>query len=173
MRRILTMLAIGTMLIAGIPAFILAADEDLFDTKEAAVHLEKGISYLKNKKYDAAIKELDDAASINPDAESYYYLGYAYYMKGKTGDAESRKKSIECFDKAYELNPAFTPSRFKPMESGKTVPEPATEESTTRENVMPEHPASAEPAAQPQGNDNPSQPAPPAKATDMTKPVGN
>ncbi len=134
MKKILILLAIGAVLVAGIPAFGLAADEELFDTKAAAAHLEKGVTYLKDKKYDAAIKELDEAASINPDAEAYYYLGYAYYMKGKKGDAESRKKSIECFDKAYELNPRFTPSRFKPAEAEKMLPETKSEESVSPES---------------------------------------
>ncbi len=132
MRRILIICAIGAVLTAWFPALGMAADdEDLFDTKAAAAHLEKGITHLKDKKYDDAIKELEDAASINPDAEAYYYLGYAYYMKGRKGDVKSRKKSIECFDKAYELDPSFKPGRFKPAETEKQQPEPKSQESTT------------------------------------------
>ncbi len=182
MRRILIMLAVGAVLVAGTPVFVSAADDELFDTKAAAAHIEKGIAHLKNKDYDAAIKELDEAASINPDAEAYYYLGYAYYMKGKKGDSESRKKSIECFDKAYELNPGFTPSRFKPAETPKPQPGPKEQESKSPE-VQPAEPsaASPEPAAgstspatdqQPAGQDNPPQPAAPFTATDKVKGIG-
>ncbi len=145
MRRIVMVLLIGLTIVCGVPVLSAAADNDegLFDTKDAAAHLEKGIAHLKNKKYDAAIRELDEAASINPDAESYYYLGYAYYMKGRKGDAESRKKSIDCFEKAYELNPRFTPSRFKPEEAAKTmpVPEPQSQETTSSETPQATAPA--------------------------------
>jgi outer membrane protein assembly factor BamB len=85
--------------------------EELFDTKAATQHTEKGIAHLKAKNYDAAAKEFEESSAISPDAEAFYYLGYAYYMKGKiSNDGESRKKSMENFDKAYELNPNFTPS---------------------------------------------------------------
>lgn len=100
-----------------VPAY--SADE-LFDTKAASAHTEKGIEHLKKKDLDAAIREFEESVSINPDAEAYYFLGYAYYLKGKTGDGESRKRSKENFEKAYELNPGFTPSRL--MESGSAAP---------------------------------------------------
>ncbi len=173
MRRILVILAVTMVLVAGIPALVPAAEEELFDTKAAAVHLEKGIAHLKNGKYEAAIKELEDAADINPDAEAYYYLGYAYYMKGRKGDAESRKRSRECFDKAYELNPAFTPGRFKPADAQKAVEGITTQGSTKPEAVQPSTPAPSEPSAEPvapqsggkaSGEDNPSQQTPPIKS---------
>jgi tetratricopeptide (TPR) repeat protein len=97
------------------------AEEELFDTKAATQHIEQGISYLKAKNFDAAITEFENAADINPDAEAYYYLGYTYYLKGRTGDEESRKKSRENFERAYEIDPNFSPSRFKPTEE---VPAP-------------------------------------------------
>ncbi len=121
MRGIMVMLVVSAALVSG--ARFACAQEDLFDTKSAAAHVEKGIDSLKEKKYDAAIKELEEAVSINPDAEAYYYLGYAYYMKGRKGDVESRNRSIESFDKAYELDPNFTPSRFRPPEAVTAKPE--------------------------------------------------
>ncbi len=124
MRGIVVMLVVSAALVSGV--HFANAEEDLFDTKAAAVYTEKGIDHLKEKKYDAAIKELEEAVSINPDAEAYYYLGYAYYMKGRKGDAESRRKSIECFDKAYELNPNFTPSRYRPPDAAAAEPKPKT-----------------------------------------------
>jgi tetratricopeptide (TPR) repeat protein len=84
------------------PAY--SADE-LFDTAAATKHIEQGVKLLKAKKYDAAAGEFEEAASINPDAEAYYYLGYTYYLKGRNGDETSRKKSRENFDKAYAINP--------------------------------------------------------------------
>jgi len=87
--------------------------EDFFDTSAATKHMQQGFTFLKAKKYDFAVKEFEEAASINPDAEVYYYLGYTYYLKGRNGDEESRKKSRENFDKSYEIDPNFSPTRFK------------------------------------------------------------
>ncbi len=97
--------------------------EELFDTKAATQHTQKGIEHLREKDLDAAIKEFEESIAINPDAEAYYFLGYTYYLKGKTGDGESRKRSKENFDKAYELNPNFSPSRL--MEPAATEPKQA------------------------------------------------
>jgi tetratricopeptide (TPR) repeat protein len=161
MRRIILTLVTSAALFACVQPAI-AADE-LFDTKAASAHLEKGIADIKEKKYDAAISELEESASINPDAEAYYYLGYTYYMKGKKGDAESRKKAMECFEKAYELNPRFTPSRFKPPEAEEATkpegrepgpPAAVTAPSTTAE------PAQPQPDQQTSGKDTAPQPAP-------------
>lgn len=95
-----------------------AAEEPLFDTKAAAAGLEKGLGLVKAKKFDEAILLFEEAAATSPDveAEAYYYAGYAYYMKSKSGDEDSRQKSIEFFDRAYEINPNFSPNKFKPEE---------------------------------------------------------
>src|SRR5271169_4578631 len=92
------------------------AKEELFDTKAATQHLNQGIAYLNAKKFDAAIREFETSVDINPDAEAYYYLGYAYYLKGRTSKGDYRSKSRENFERAYEINPNFSPSRFKPTE---------------------------------------------------------
>jgi tetratricopeptide (TPR) repeat protein len=91
--------------------------EEPFDTAAATKHVGQGVSLLHAKKYDAAIKEFEEAASINPEAEAYYYLGYTYYLKGRNGDEESRQRSRENFSRAYEIDPNFSPTRFKPSES--------------------------------------------------------
>jgi tetratricopeptide (TPR) repeat protein len=103
------------MLVVMVP-IVGQAEEELFDTKAATLHLDQGIAYLKAKNFDAAISEFETSADINPDAEAYYYLGYAYYLKGRTGDEESRTKSRQNFEQAYEIDPKFSPSRFKPAE---------------------------------------------------------
>jgi tetratricopeptide (TPR) repeat protein len=172
MRRTMVILLMSAVVLAG--AQLAYAEEELFDTKAAAAYVEKGIAHLKESKYDVAIKELEEAVTINPDAEAYYYLGYAYYMKGRKGDAESRKKSVESFDKAYELNPGFTPSRFKPAEAGEAKQQPkSTETEQTAAPAVPSQPAEPAPEQQPDqqtsGQDNPSQPTP----TDKVKNVRN
>jgi tetratricopeptide (TPR) repeat protein len=101
------------VIVIAAPAF---PAEEPFDTTTASKHVGQGISLLHAKKYDAAIKEFEEAASINPDAEAYYYLGYTYYLKGRNGDEESRQKSRENFSKAYEIDPNFSPTRYKPAE---------------------------------------------------------
>ncbi len=116
--------------------------EEAFDTKTAAAHIEKGLSYLKAKNYDDAIAEFDKAASILPEAEPFYLLGYAYYLKGKRGDEESRKKALENFEKAYELNPNYTPAKIMPtIEPSPNAPtrhDAAQDENKTSEEAQPE-----------------------------------
>jgi tetratricopeptide (TPR) repeat protein len=134
---VLTIMMVG-MLAA--PAF---AQDELFDTATASKHMERGITCLKAKDFDAAITEFDASAAIAPEAEAYYYLGYAYYMKGKKGEGESRKLSLENFEKAYEIDPNFSPTRFKPSEP---APQLATRPSTT---AAPVEPQPASPQQQP------------------------
>jgi tetratricopeptide (TPR) repeat protein len=104
--------------IAFAPAGWATDEEPLFDTKAAAEDLEKGLGLVKAKKYDEAVQLFEEAAATNPDveAEAYYYAGYAFYLKSKSGDEDSRQKSIEYFDRAYEINPNFSPNKFKPTE---------------------------------------------------------
>jgi tetratricopeptide (TPR) repeat protein len=143
------------------------AAEELFDTKTAEKHIEQGIAYLKAKNFDAAISEFDEASVILPDAEAYYFLGYAYYLKGRSGDADSRKKSMESFEKAYEIDPNFSPTRFKPAETDMMGAQqaPKQEEATspasaqTATQAQPSQPAQPQPEQQAQ----PAQPAPPAE----------
>jgi len=92
------------------------AADDLFDTKTAAKQLEQGLAQLRAKHYDAAIAALEESVATAPEAEAYYYLGYAYYLKGRGGDSASRELSRENFEKAYELDPNFTPTRFNPSD---------------------------------------------------------
>lgn len=131
LRRLILYLAV--LLMTAIPVLTEAAEE-LFDTKAAAELLEKGISHLRTKNLDAAVEALEESVTISPEAETYYYLGYAYYMKGRTGDSDSRKKSIESFEKAYELDPNFTPSRFKPSE---VAPQPEQPEQESGDAIKP------------------------------------
>ncbi len=129
-----------------LPLTALAAEE-LFDTKTASDHIEKGIAKLKAGSYDAAIGEFEEASSISPDAEAYYYLGYAYYMKGKkTGDGDSRKKSLEYFNEAYEIDPNFTPSRYKPAMPQEQQPAPAAAAPETAPSAPATEPAATAPA---------------------------
>lgn len=118
MRGIIAGILIVMVVIAFAPAGWAAEEEPLFDTKAAAAGLEKGLALIKAKKYDQAVAEFEEAAATSPDveAEAYYYAGYAYYLKSRSGDEDSRQKSVEYFDRAYEINPNFSPNKFKPEE---------------------------------------------------------
>jgi tetratricopeptide (TPR) repeat protein len=128
---------------AAAPAY--PADE-LFDNATASKLMEQGISFLKANNFDAAIQEFDELTSVAPEAEAYYYLGYAYYMKGRKVDGDSRRLSMENFEKAYEIDPNFSPMRYKPSEP---APLPATNPSTAAVPVEPS-PAAQQPPTQEQ-----------------------
>lgn len=146
MRSLVIVLSAFVIVTAGLR--IAAPEEELFDIKTAVVHRDRGISLLKAKNYKAAVAELEESVSIAPNAEAYYYLGYAYYYEGRAGNSESRKKSIECFDRAYELDSSYTPSRYRfsepvsadPKESmhpASLAPQPSPDETVP---TAPEHP---------------------------------
>ena len=123
-----------------------SAQQELFDTKASTQHLDKGISYLNAKNFDAAIREFEASADINPDAVAYYYLGYAYYLKSRTSDGENRNKSRENFERAYEIDPNFSPSRIKPVTQPEQPAPPTSEATPTLPNPEPNQ-QQAEPSA--------------------------
>ena len=142
--RSLIFIFTAVLSMAAAPAF--PADE-AFDTATASKHLEQGIAHLKAKNFDAAISEFDESASIAPEAEAYYYLGYAYYMKSKKGGNESRQKALENFDRAYEIDPNFTPTRFRPSEPARqqTASPPPAAKPVEPQPSAPQTPAPEQP----------------------------
>jgi tetratricopeptide (TPR) repeat protein len=168
------------MVIAFAPtAWAAEKEEPLFDTKAAAAGLEKGLALVKAKKFDAAIQLFEEAAATSPDveAEAYYYTGYAYYLKSKSGDEDSRQKSVEYFDRAYEINPNFSPNKFKPAESmpgaaaqqgGDVTPASVAPANTLA--IPPVQQAPAAPATQPTPAAPGAPPAPAAPATPVEQP---
>ena len=122
MRRMILAVLLGLLVLSAVP--VMAADEELFDTKTATELREKGRQLLNTKQIDAAIETLQQAVDAAPDAEAYYLLGYAYYIKGKSGDAESREKAKENFEEAYALDPRISPNKFKQVEE---IPAPGSE----------------------------------------------
>ncbi len=124
MGRYKPVIFIAVMMLCILPGLGHAADE-LFDTEASTELVKKGIEDLRAGRYDAAIEALEEAVGINPEAPAFYYLGYAYYMKGKKNDGENRTKAMENFDKAYELDPNFTPIKIKIEEPAAAAPAPA------------------------------------------------
>jgi len=112
MGKIKSVIFVAIMMLCILPGLGHTADE-LFDTEGAAALTNKGVSDLMLGHYNAAIEALEESVGIDPQAPAFYYLGYAYYMKSKKGDGENRTKAMENFDKAYELDPNFTPIKIK------------------------------------------------------------
>ena len=137
--RLLAFTLLGILSVVATRAF--PADE-LFDTTAAAKHMEQGFAYLKTQHYDAAITEFEESAEISPEAKSYYYLGYVYYLKSRKDNGQSRQKSLENFEKAYEIDPNFSPTRYKP--SGPSEPTLQTTSKPT-ETAEPDAAQKAEP----------------------------
>jgi len=115
MGKLKPVIFIAIMMLCILPGPGRAADE-LFDTEGAAALTNKGVNDLMLGHYDAAIEALEESVGIDPQAPAFYYLGYAYYMKSKKGDGDSLINAMENFDKAYELDPSFTPIKIKPSE---------------------------------------------------------
>ncbi len=113
------------MMLCILPGYGHAADE-LFDTAAATELTNQGVADLMVGRYDAAIEALEESAGIDPQASAFYYLGYAYYMKSKKGDDKSRTSAMENFNKAYELDPNFTPIKIKADEPAPAAPSSPT-----------------------------------------------
>lgn len=148
------------MVVAFAPAGWAVEEEPLFDTKAAAAGLEKGLTLVKAKKYDEAVQAFEEAAATNPDveAEAYYYAGYAYYLKSRSGDEDSRQLSVEYFDRAYEINPNFSPNKFIPEEP---MPGPAAQQGgeMTPASIAPAETLAIPPVEQAPETPQPEQPA--------------
>ena len=151
------MLMVVVTILLGLTPLAGQAEEELFDTRAAAQHIEQGIALLKTKNIDAAINEFEESASISPEAEAYYYLGYAHYLKGRSGDGESRKLSRENFEKAYEIDPNFTPARSLPAEPAPLMPQPAADAPQVNQPVAPPSPEVQPEAQKPAETTQPSE----------------
>ena len=121
MGKIKPVIFIAIMMLCILPGIGHAADE-LFDTAAATELTNKGVSALVLGRYNAAIEALEESVSIDPQAPAFYYLGYAYYMKSKKSNGEDRTNAMENFDKAYELDPNFTPIKIKTEEPPAEAP---------------------------------------------------
>jgi tetratricopeptide (TPR) repeat protein len=165
MRGTIASVLILMLLFIAAPA-VSAAEEPLFDTKAAHAGLEKGLTLVKAKKYDAAIAVFEEAAATSPDveAEALYYAGYASYLKGRAGDEDARQKSVEYFDRAYEINPNFSPNKFKPTEP---LPGPAAAQQGGA--MTPAAVAPANTLAIPPVQTAPAEPAAPATPAEQPK----
>lgn len=80
-------------------------------------HNTLGIFYLSQNQYSEAVKELEEAAKLEPNnAQFQNDLGSGYFEKGKNGDREKKfqllSQANEKFSKALELDPKLLPALF-------------------------------------------------------------
>jgi len=65
--------------------------------------MEKAYSYYFQGKMEEAITIMKDEAEKNPDPQTYYFIGYAYYKMKKMDLAR------EYFNKAYQMQSFYAP----------------------------------------------------------------
>jgi TolA-binding protein len=65
--------------------------------------VEKAYNLLYQGKVDTAIEFMEDYVNERPNAEAYYFLGYAYYEK------KQMDKANEYFSKAFKLKSFYSP----------------------------------------------------------------
>ena len=74
--------------------------------QKRAKHMERGIGYYNNGKYNEAIIEFKNVIQVVPkDAEGHYRLGLAYLKSGKIPNLPNAYKELT---QAVELNPDIT-----------------------------------------------------------------
>ncbi|RJQ51440.1 MAG: hypothetical protein C4526_09970 [Nitrospiraceae bacterium] len=65
--------------------------------------MEKAYSYYFQGEMEEAIAIMKEEAEKNPDPQTYYFIGYAYYKMKKMDLAK------EYFDKAYQMKAFYAP----------------------------------------------------------------
>ena len=77
-------------------------------TPKKVKHYNKGVEYLNQENYNAAIIEFRNALKIDPNnSEANYHLGTCYLATSKIDQA------LKTFDKAIQLNPHLLKARLE------------------------------------------------------------
>jgi tetratricopeptide (TPR) repeat protein len=74
--------------------------------------LDAGLAAFKKRRFSKAEIEFRKALEADPQsAAANYYLGYTYYKIAEPTRrlTPNKQKALELFDKAFELDPTFTP----------------------------------------------------------------
>ena len=83
------------------------------DAKPAsAPTIDAGLAAFKKRHFAKAEAEFKKAVEADPSsAAANFYLGYTYYKIAEPHKRNSagKQKALEYFDKAYQLDPSFTP----------------------------------------------------------------
>ncbi len=75
-------------------------------------NIEAGLAAFKKRRFSKAEAEFRKALEADPSsAAANFYLGYTYYKiaEPQRRNSSGKQKALELFDKAFELDPAFTP----------------------------------------------------------------
>ncbi len=76
-------------------------------------HIAAGLAAFRKKRFSAARTHFQQAVDANPDsAAAHFYLGYTIYKiaEPKRANSPGKQEAAGHFAKAYELDPAFTPT---------------------------------------------------------------
>ncbi len=74
--------------------------------------IDAGLAAFKKRRFSKAEAEFQKAVAADPSsAAANFYLGYTYYKiaEPRRRDSAGKQKALEYFDKAFELDPSFTP----------------------------------------------------------------
>ncbi len=85
---------------------------DLPATGAGQASIDAGLVAFKKRRFSKAEIEFRKALEADPaSAAANFYLGYTYYKiaEPQRRNSAGKQKALELFDKAFELDPAFTP----------------------------------------------------------------
>ena len=85
---------VATSMVLLVVCASVSAEDDLF---------KKGLAAYMKRDYRSAVALLKEYVATKPDAEAYYFLGYASYKLNQ------RKEAAEYFRESYLIDPNFTP----------------------------------------------------------------
>jgi tetratricopeptide (TPR) repeat protein len=74
--------------------------------------IDAGLAAFKKRRFSRAEAEFQKAVDADPSsAAANFYLGYTYYKIAEPHRRNSpgKQKALEYFDKAFQLDPSFTP----------------------------------------------------------------
>jgi tetratricopeptide (TPR) repeat protein len=74
--------------------------------------IDAGLAAFKKRRFAKAEAEFKKAVEADPSsAAANFYLGYTYYKIAEPlrRNSPGKQKALEYFDKAYQLDPSFTP----------------------------------------------------------------
>jgi tetratricopeptide (TPR) repeat protein len=81
-------------------------------TGAAQANIDAGLAAFKKRRFSRAEAEFLKAVEAEPSsAAANFYLGYTYYKIAEPSrrNTPNKQKALELFDKAFELDPSFTP----------------------------------------------------------------
>ena len=99
------------------------------DERAAKRHFARGKSYIKQNKYDDAIRELEAAYQLDPKNEHLYNLGVAHHLKG------DKKVALDYYTKFLATNPRGSAGRDATKYAEDLQKEIAAEEQAARDAV--------------------------------------